>query len=177
MCENKQQSATSDTGGWCNTAVATGHATDKRLVDLLANLFTGRTVVGLGEGPGKYRKLILETGKVRKYDGYDGAPYINNITGGQVVFRSASTYVTTITQKLVLKVLPTASHKTHIHFHRLGYVLEDIVVLFPYALTTFVNPFSFSDVYFVFLMITDQCFVLLHRLLYYTLNICVCHLF
>ena len=52
----------------------------------LANLFAGRTVVGLGDGPGNYRKLILETGKVQKYDAYDGAPYINNITNGQVVY-------------------------------------------------------------------------------------------
>jgi len=30
------------------------------------------------------------------------------------------------------------------------------------------NALSFPDVYFVFFMITDQCFVLLHLLLYYT---------
>ena len=85
MCQSQRQSTTSETGGWCNTAVATGHATDKTLVDPLADLFTGQTVVGLGDGRGKYRQLISETGKVRKYDAYDGAPYINNITGGQVV--------------------------------------------------------------------------------------------
>jgi len=55
-------------------------------VDPLANLFAGRTVVGLGDGPGQYRKLILETGKVQTYDAYDGAPFINNITNGQVVY-------------------------------------------------------------------------------------------
>ena len=85
MCQSKQQSATSETGGWCNTAVAIEHVTDKKLVDPLADLFTGQTVVGLGDGPGTYGKLISATGKVRKYDAYDGAPYINNITGGQVV--------------------------------------------------------------------------------------------
>jgi len=51
----------------------------------LANLFANQTVVGLGDGPGAYRKLILNTNKVRKYDAYDGAPNINNITGGQVI--------------------------------------------------------------------------------------------
>jgi len=85
VCQSRQQSTISETGGWCNTAVATGHRTDKLLVGALANLFTGRTVVGLGDGPGNYRKLILETGKVQTYDAYDGAPYINNITGGQVL--------------------------------------------------------------------------------------------
>jgi len=53
-------------------------------VDALVNLFAGRTVVGLGDGRGEYRKLILDTGKVQTYDAYDGAPYISDITGGQV---------------------------------------------------------------------------------------------
>jgi len=38
-------------------------------------------------------------------------------------------------------------------------------MLYPYALTTFVNALSFLDVYFVFLKITDQCLVLLYDLL------------
>ena len=62
----------------------TGHTTDNPLAGALADLFAGRTVVGLGDGLGHYRKLILDTGKVRKYDAYDGAPNINNITRGQV---------------------------------------------------------------------------------------------
>jgi len=78
------QTATSETGGWCKTAVNAGHMTDKKLISALADLFTGQTVVGLGDGRGDYRKLILGTGKVRKYDAYDGAPNINSITGGQV---------------------------------------------------------------------------------------------
>ena len=59
--------------------------TDKQLVSALADLFIGRTVVGLGDGRGEYRKMILSTGKVRTYDAYDGAPNIDNITGGQVL--------------------------------------------------------------------------------------------
>ena len=65
-------------------AVIGGHATDNRLIGALANLFAGRTVLGLGDGRGIYRKLILETGKVQTYDAYDGAPNINKLTGGQV---------------------------------------------------------------------------------------------
>jgi len=82
--KNKNRKGTSQTGGWCNTAVSVGHVTDNRLIPALANLFARRTVVGLGEGRGIYRKLILATGKVKTYDAYDGAPNINNLTGGQV---------------------------------------------------------------------------------------------
>jgi len=64
--------------------VSTGHKTDKQLVSALAELFSGRTVIALGDGRGEYRKLILQTGKVLAYDSYDGAPNIYNITGGQV---------------------------------------------------------------------------------------------
>ena len=85
VCETKEQKKTSDTGGWCNNAIKRGHVTDRELAGALAELFAGRTVVGLGDGHGIYRKIILATGKVRKYDAYDGAPYIHNFTGGQVL--------------------------------------------------------------------------------------------
>ena len=78
------QSQTSETGGWCSKAVGHGHVTDKPLATALADLFANRTVVGLGDGPGEYRRLILGTGKVRAYDAYDGAPNIDSITKGQV---------------------------------------------------------------------------------------------
>ena len=51
---------------------------------------------------------------------------------------------------IAYKVLLTASH-----ILPLGYVLEGIVMLYPYALTTFVNVLSFLDVCFVFFMITS----------------------
>ena len=77
--------STSETGGWCDTAVVKKHKTDKPLVGALANLFGGSTVIGLGDGRGEYRKLILKTNKIRIYDAYDGSPNIYNITNGQVV--------------------------------------------------------------------------------------------
>jgi len=80
----KNQSQTSKTGGWCNKEVAQGHITDGSLATALADLFANRTIVGLGDGPGEYRRLILGTGKVRAYDAYDGAPNIDSITKGQV---------------------------------------------------------------------------------------------
>ena len=58
------------------------------LAKALAKLFNGSTVIGLGDGLGYYRKIILDTGKVRIYDAYDGAPNTYNITAGQVTFIS-----------------------------------------------------------------------------------------
>ena len=54
------------------------------LAGALALLFDGRSVAGLGDGRGEYRRLILSSGSVIRYDAYDGAPNIRNITGGQV---------------------------------------------------------------------------------------------
>jgi len=51
----------------------------------LAKLFAGTTVIGLGDGLGKYRDLILRSGVVQHYDSYDGSPYINAITDGRVI--------------------------------------------------------------------------------------------
>ena len=94
----KNQSDTSETGGWCNRVATsyqhrdhsltslncTGYHIDYPLTDALADLFAGRTVVGLGEGAGLYRRKIVGSGKVRTYDAYDGAPNIDRITGGEV---------------------------------------------------------------------------------------------
>jgi len=58
--------------------------TDEALATGLAKLFAGRTVVGLGDGLGVYRRLILGTGEVTTYDAFDGSPNIHAITRGQV---------------------------------------------------------------------------------------------
>lgn len=73
----------SETGGWCDAAVHSVHVTDSGLAGALAELFGGRSVAGLGDGRGDYRRLILDSGLVRRYDAYDGAPNIHNITAGK----------------------------------------------------------------------------------------------
>jgi len=73
----------SESGGWCDAAVHSGHVTDYGLAGALAELFDGRSVVGLGDGRGDYRRLILGSGHVTHYDAYDGAPNIYNITAGK----------------------------------------------------------------------------------------------
>jgi len=85
VCQTKNQHATSETGGWCN-AHARKHVTDRQLASALAELFAGKTVVGLGDGTGEYRKLILGSGRVSQYHSYDGSPFIDNITDGKVCF-------------------------------------------------------------------------------------------
>jgi len=84
ICQQNHQASTSDTGGWCESALWHRHMTDQHLVDALAKLFAGQTVVGLGDGRGVYRNLLLETGKIWTYDAFDGAPNIGNISHGQV---------------------------------------------------------------------------------------------
>ena len=39
-----------------------------------------------GDGPGIYKKLLLETGKLKLYDAYDGAPFSEGTSEGRVQF-------------------------------------------------------------------------------------------
>ena len=84
VCTNNQQGGTSETGGWCNTGVESQHVTDVSLAKGLAELLLNKTVVGLGDGLGKYRRLLLDSGAVKRYDVYHGIPNIETITSGQV---------------------------------------------------------------------------------------------
>ena len=43
-------------------------------------------MASFGDGPGLYKQLILETGKLRKYDAYDGAPFSETTSDGRVKF-------------------------------------------------------------------------------------------
>jgi len=86
ICQKNLQSKVSETGGWCRKASDFNtklHYTDDRLAAALADFLKNKSVVGLGDGQGHYRRLLLATGKVIKYDSFDGAPDIDNITNGQ----------------------------------------------------------------------------------------------
>ena len=39
-----------------------------------------------GDGPGRYKQMLLETGKLKGYDAYDGAPYSEVTSEGRVQF-------------------------------------------------------------------------------------------
>ncbi|WAQ98047.1 hypothetical protein MAR_022420 [Mya arenaria] len=82
-------SATSETGGWCQKASKEDggqHMTDNKLVAALIELFTGKFVGSFGDGPGRYKQLVIESGKVKGYDAYDGAPYCDVTSEGRVQF-------------------------------------------------------------------------------------------
>jgi len=59
QCKNESFAPSTDTGAWCRNAVASLHLTDKPLAAALAELFSGKTVLSLGEGQGVYRALVL----------------------------------------------------------------------------------------------------------------------
>ena len=47
---------------------------------------TGKYVASFGDGPGLYKKFLLETGMLKGYDAYDGAPFSEEISEGRVQF-------------------------------------------------------------------------------------------
>lgn len=84
---------TSFTGGWCfNESKEDGgqHITDIKLTVALGKFLAGKSVASFGEGPGAYKRLILKTGLIRKFDAYDGAPYSEEITNGEVKYLDLS---------------------------------------------------------------------------------------
>lgn len=59
---------------------------DVSLAKALSKLFAGQMVASFGDGPGNYRKLLLEYGEVKSYAAFDGAPFISSATNGTVHF-------------------------------------------------------------------------------------------
>lgn len=91
---SKNKEFTSNTGGWCIQKVEEAgeheqgglHKTDKGLATALADFFKGKYVGSFGDGPGRYKALLLKTGLLKGYDAFDGAPYVEKISEGRVVF-------------------------------------------------------------------------------------------
>ena len=53
---------------------------------MLDSYIPGKTVASFGDGPGRYKQLLLETGMLRGYDAYDGAPFSETTSEGRVNF-------------------------------------------------------------------------------------------
>ena len=49
-------------------------------------LLPGKTVASFGDGPGRYKQLLLETGMLRSYDAFDIAPFAETTSDGRVKF-------------------------------------------------------------------------------------------
>ena len=64
--------------------------TDKSLAAALANILSNEAVASFGDGAGTYKSLIEGTGKVKMYDAFDGAPYVEEVTNGSVTFLDLS---------------------------------------------------------------------------------------
>lgn len=48
--------------------------------------FSGKSVGSFGDGPGRYKQLLTDSGKVKVYDAYDGAPFCDTTSQGRVNF-------------------------------------------------------------------------------------------
>lgn len=89
-CESKKDgNKVSSTGGWCaQTSVEDSgeHKTDTKLVPVLAEFFKGKSVASFGDGPGRYKQMLSDTGLLKVYDAYDGAPFSEETSEGRVQF-------------------------------------------------------------------------------------------
>jgi len=85
-CLGRPASGTSETGGWCQDALGREHRTDRSLARALSTLLFGRTAASLGDGLGEYGRAIGDDGLAERVDAFDGAPFVEEETGGRVKF-------------------------------------------------------------------------------------------
>ncbi len=93
--EDARGKKVSPTGGYCYKASRPKesggrHMTDKSLSVALADILSNEAVASFGDGAGTYKSLIEGTGKVKVYDAFDGAPYVEEVTNGSVKFLDLS---------------------------------------------------------------------------------------
>ncbi|XP_025114464.1 uncharacterized protein LOC112576322 isoform X2 [Pomacea canaliculata] len=77
-------------GGWCeeesDPQKSKAHAFDFSLASSLGHFLSGQRVASFGDGPGQYKEHLLKQGLVASYDAYDGAPFCETVTSGEVKF-------------------------------------------------------------------------------------------
>ena len=56
------------------------------IVRTLYPFFSGKHVGSFGDGPGRYKQLLTDSGKLKSYDAYDGAPFCDVTSEGRVAF-------------------------------------------------------------------------------------------
>lgn len=89
MMKKKDIHKVSSTGGWCaNTSIENSghHKTDKKLAPVLADFFKGKYIASFGDGPGRYKQLLTDSGLLKGYDAYDGAPFSEKTSEGRVKY-------------------------------------------------------------------------------------------
>ena len=49
-------------------------------------LLSGKYVASFGDGPGRYKQLLMDSGLLKGYDAYDGAPFSEKTSEGRVQY-------------------------------------------------------------------------------------------
>lgn len=89
MARSKNAHKVSSTGGWCASTSKENsgqHKTDRQFAAALATFFKGKYVASFGDGPGRYKQLLLDSGLPIGYDAYDGAPFTEETSEGRVQY-------------------------------------------------------------------------------------------
>ena len=73
-------------------------------------MLAGKKVASFGDGPGLYKKYILEIGEVLAYDAYDGAPFCEQTTENRVKFLDLSVPIYHLEQYDWIISLEVAEH-------------------------------------------------------------------
>jgi hypothetical protein len=111
-CQLKE-SQVSTRGGWCakdSARNSSKHKTDTDLATALSRFLKNKMVASFGDGPGVYKELLLKMNEVKGYDAFDGAPYVNETTNGQVEFLDLSVPVYHLSQYDWVVSLEVAEH-------------------------------------------------------------------
>lgn len=91
-CQNLPKNASSR-GGWCaedSGKNSTHYIHDTMLSNALSQFFIGKRVVSFGDGRGYYKREMDMNNEVKRYDAFDGAPYLEESTNGSVRYLDVS---------------------------------------------------------------------------------------
>lgn len=110
---NISKEEVSDNGGWCSRLSGRNsplHLTDQSLASAISDFLANKTVASFGDGPGAYKELINNLGKVKVYDSYDGAPFAEQTTNNNVQFLDLSVPIYHIKKYDWIMSLEVAEH-------------------------------------------------------------------
>ena len=91
--DRTKEELVAESGGYCQKEGSVQKRrtfTDTHLTKEISILLKGKRVGAFGDGPGLYKKYYDGTGLLASYDAYDGAPFIETETGGNVKFLDLS---------------------------------------------------------------------------------------
>jgi hypothetical protein len=89
----KSSKEVSPNGGWCAAASSRNsqqHKTDLDFAKTMSEFLKNKTVASFGDGPGVYKEIIDGLNQVKLYDAFDGSPYAEINSHGQVKFLDLS---------------------------------------------------------------------------------------